>query len=379
MRRTLSRRTFLAAAGTTALAGCLGGGDNTDGASGDQSTATPTATEGSTTTASGTTSGGTNGGPPLAEQQLPLMYDLDTLKEEISSGGVPKDGIPSIDSPTFISPEKANKFLEDGDIVFGLVHGDGVKAYPQKILVWHEITNDTIDGTPVSVTYCPLTGTAMGFYRGDTTFGTSGRLLNNNLVMYDRDTDTWYSQILATGVKGELTGNSLQEFRVIWTTWGKWKAAHPDTKVLSKDTGYARDYNSDPYGSYNPRRGHYADGSTMFPPLVEDDRHHPKDIFMGTRSRDGAIAFKKPTVRKQGLVTGSVGDVQYLAVHDDTFDTVYVYRNPDEQSFSITDNEVTGPDGQTHAPDNLPLERVYSFDAMWFSWIGLYPESVVVA
>ncbi|MDY6817619.1 MAG: DUF3179 domain-containing protein [Halobacteriales archaeon] len=375
MQHTLLRRTFLAAAGTTALAGCLGGGGG--GGSGGSSSTSTAADGGTTTTTAGSAS--VSGGPPLADQQLPLMYDLSKLKDEISSGGVPKDGIPSIDSPKFISPKEADQFLNDGDIVFGLAQGDGVKAYPQKILVWHEIVNDSIDGTPISVTYCPLTGTTMGFYRGETTFGTSGRLLNNNLVMYDRDTDTWYSQVLGTGVKGPLTGKSLQEFRVIWTTWSNWKAAYPETKVLSKETGYARNYDSDPYGSYNPKKGHYADKSTMFPPLVDDDRYHPKAVFMGARSRDGAIAFRKTTVRKQDLVTGTVGEVPYLAVHDENLDTVYVYRNPEDQSFSIKNGAIAGPDGKSHSPAALPLERIYTFDAMWFAWIGFYPESVIVA
>ena len=261
--------------------------------------------------------------------------------------------------------------------MFGVVRGDDVKAYPQGVLVWHEICNDVLDGTPVSVTYCPLTGTAMGFERGATTFGVSGDLLNDNLVMYDRATDSRWPQMLGTAVEGTLAERSLREFRLVWTTWGRWRDAHPDTRVLSEDTGYVRDYDGDPYGSYNPREGYYAGGDPLFPPLETDDRFGGKAVVVGARSSAGAAAFPKEALRTETLVEGELAGAPLLAVHDPSLDTAYVYRNPDERSFEFRDGEVVGPDGTAGAPADLPLQRQYAYDAMWFAWAGLYPETSV--
>lgn len=143
------------------------------------------------------------------------------------SGGPGKDGIPSIDKPRFLSVDAGDGIFDQGDIVMGVFHNGQARAYPQKILVWHEIVNDTLGGDNIAVTYCPLTGTGVGFFRGETEFGVSGRLVNSNMLMYDRATDTYWPQILATGIKGPLTDVALQEVRVIWTTWGQWKARTP--------------------------------------------------------------------------------------------------------------------------------------------------------
>ncbi len=349
-----SRRHFLAATGITALAGCTGGGSGTD----------------------------TFTRPlnlPTADERLPLPAEPPTLRDEARSGGPSKDGIPSIDEPSFIAPDAVD-FLDPGDPVFG-IDTDGVtKAYPQKILVSHEICNDELDGTPVSVTYCPLTGTVQGFYRGNTEFGVSGRLINANLVMYDRTTEAWWPQILATSIPGPWNERpeirSLQEFRLIWTTWEQWREQHPDTQVLSTNTGHASNYGRDPYGSYNPRGGYYDSQNLLFPGRVEDDRYHPKRVVMGARTPDGAVAFLKDAIRVNRVMSGKLGATPVTAVYDDHYDTAYVYRNPDEQTVSDADGEVA-VDGSTYAPDDLPLTRIHTFDAMWFAWVGYYPETNV--
>lgn len=182
-------------------------------------------------------------------------------------------------------------YLDGGDIVFGLVENGVARAYPQRVLVWHEIVNDTVGGLGLAVTYCPLTGTALAFERAQTEFGVSGRLVNSNLIMYDRDTDTWFPQVLAAGIRGPHRSAALVERPVVWTTWQRWRAAYPDTEVLSTDTGFARNYNRDPYGAYNPRSGYYEpDSSTMFPLMNDDRRFPPKSEFIGARTRDAAVA-----------------------------------------------------------------------------------------
>jgi len=360
-----NRRSFLAALGTAALAGCLG-----DSA-------------GSGSTASDTPA---TDGVPTADDRLPLPMDPATISDRAVSGGPSKDGIPSIDDPSFVTAGNAPEGLAPGDPVFGVALDGAVKAYPQQILAQHEICNDVVGGTPVSVTYCPLTGTAMGFYRGGTTFGVSGRLVNNNLIMYDRAEERWWPQVLATAIPGPWNEDpeirSLRQFPVVWTTWQRWRESYPDTKLLSRDTGYARNYDRDPYGSYNPRRGYYAPAAQpMFQALppgegVGDDLP-PKAVVIGARTSAGAAAFGKRRLHEEKLVEGTLADTPVLAVYDGTLDTGYLYLNPGSRRFEYRDGSVVDADGESHVPDALPLDRLLAFDAMWFAWGGFYPETTL--
>jgi hypothetical protein len=296
------------------------------------------------------------------------------LRSEAQSGGPPKDGIPSIDDPIFETGDVP--LLDPGDPVFGLRRNGVARAYPQRVLVSHEICNDTVGGDPVAVTYCPLTGTAMGFERGATTFGVSGRLLNNNLIMYDREHESWWPQVLASSVPGPWTestpASSLREFRLIWTTWERWRDRHPDTEVLTGGENHVRDYGRDPYGGYNPKDGYYEEESTLFPRLNPDDRFHPKRMFLGARTSEGTAAFPKPALREKGTIAGDLDGDPIVAVHDPGLDTGYVYRNPGEATVTLEDGQAILEES-AHDPDALPLERVYAFDAMWFAWSGFYP------
>jgi hypothetical protein len=370
MERPVTRRTVLGSLGATVLAGCTdsgtGGRDPVDGGSAGRSRGSA-ATDGTS--------------PPTTAERLPLPMDPSSVRSEAVSGGPPKDGIPSIDDPNFVSADDA-PWLDQGDPVFGLATDGGAKAYPQSILVRHEVCNDVVDGQPVSVTYCPLTGTAMGFERGETTFGVSGRLVNNNLIMYDRGTETWWPQVLATAIPGPWNDSpamrSLREFRLVWTTWKRWSNRHPGTEVLSRDTGFAKNYNQDPYGSYNPRKGYYSPGSPpMFTSFSDDDRLTPKTVVLGTRTPDGAAAFEKDALRERGLVDGELGEMAVLAVHEPDLDTGYVYRNPEGRRFDYRDGQVIDDSGTAHPPEELPLDRTLAFDAMWFAWSGFYPETTL--
>jgi hypothetical protein len=389
-----TRRRFVAAVGLGALAGCTetpqgdggdgpsGGGGEVDGGSGGGDQGAPRTPAGNGTEGGAAGTGSIVEDLPTADERLPLPTSPTDLQNSALSGGPAKDGIPSIDDPSFIAPAEVD-FLDPGDPVFGVTRGDAVKAYPRKILAHHEIVNDTLDGDPVAVTYCPLTGTAQGFERGATTFGVSGRLINNNLVMYDRATDAWWPQILATSIPGPWHESppivSLREFQVVWTTWEQWRALHPETDVLSTATGHARNYRADPYGSYNPKGGYYTSDSTLFAPMNEDDRFHPKRGVVGARTPAGAVAFDKEAVRRAGTMTGTLGETPVLAVADPRLGSVYVYENPQERTFALDGVSVVDADGGTHPPDGLPLDRLVAFDAMWFAWSGYYPDSNVYA
>ena len=374
-----TRRHFLAL-GAALFAGCAG-----SQTSADDTTAGPASASSPTSSASSPQSTPAGSGIeeviPQANELLPLPSTPEAIRNEAQSGGPPKDGIPSIDDPQFITPAEVD-FLAPGDPVFGVQYNGVTKAYPQNILVQHEIVNDTIGDVPATVTYCPLTGTAMGFRRGSTTFGVSGRLVNNNLIMYDRATETWWPQMLATAISGPWEENpprtSLSEFRVIWTTWDRWQQQHPDTVVLSTQTGHARNYNNDPYGSYNSREGYYAtDAAPLFEELNSNDRFPPKKVVMGVRTPAGVAAFVKDTLRSTGIVRGSIGDKSIIAVYDPRYDTAHAYANPDNRQFKYEGTEIIGIDGTAYSPDALPLNSLYIFDAMWFAWAGFYPETTV--
>ena len=363
-RRTVLRS--LGVAGGAGLAGCTGGGGSATGGGGTTPDSANESADG------GTTEGGDTGGrPPTADERLYLGHDIATISDEITSGGVPKDGIPAIDDPQFTTAGRAD--LDPKDPVFGVVRDGEAKAYPQEILVHHEIVNDVLAGDPVAVTYCPLTGTAQGFERGPVEFGVSGDLVNSNLVMYDRGTDSRWPQVTGTAVRGPLRGKSLQEFRVVWTTWEHWRAAYPETKLLTRETGFSRRYGTDPYGQYNPDRGYYVSTRTIFPPITSDGRNEPKDVVIGTRTTEGALSFDKPSLLQKRVLTGSIGETPYVAVADPALDTGYVYENADGVTVEAVADGYS-IDGETVAADALPLPPVLAFDGMWFAWAGFYPE-----
>lgn len=281
---------------------------------------------------------------------------LDDYDRARLSGGPGKDGIPSIDAPRFWSPEEADRYLNGDDIVFGLVEGGVIRAYPQRILVWHEIVNDTVGGRPLAVTYCPLTGTAIVFERGSAEFGVSGQLVNSNLIMYDRSTDTWFPQMLAVGIEGPHMGASLVERPIIWTTWQRWRSAHPDTTVLSTDTGFARNYFRDPYGAYNPVSGYYTPASEpIFPLMHRDSRYPAKTMFVAARTETASVAFRLDSLRDAGRLELETGGETFIAQYDDAFDTGRILR------------AAGGP---------VP-EPLNSYQAMWFAWAAFYPETAV--
>ena len=309
---------------------------------------------------------------PTADTPYMLSDDITDYSGFMMSGGPPPDGIPSIDAPNFVDGSSAR--LDDGDMVIGFVHGGDARAYPQNILVYHEIVNDEVGGLPVAVTYCPLTATSQGFKRGDTTLGVSGQLLNSNLVMFDRDTESYFSQIAATGLTGDHAGNALDEVNLIWTTWGEWRVQHPVTKVLSDDTGHMRNYSSDPYGRYNPRGGYYSAREVIFPLMHESDAHHPKEMVVGARTAEASVHVVLDDLKTHRVQqTGS-----FVAVYDASFSTGHIYRADVLPEITPLEDNRYAIDGETYAPDALPLDALVSIEAFFFAWNAFYPSSATV-
>jgi len=192
-------------------------------------------------------------GPPGAGKEVSPTQIVPP--DQILPGGPPPDGIPSIDHPKFVSAANASSFLSDDyDWVIGIDYNGDIRAYPLQIMVWHEIVNDIVGGVPLAITYCPLCYSTEAFVRvvnGTTVqFGTSGKLLYNNLVMYDRTTKSLWSQIWGEAIAGPLAGHKLQKVSTDVLTWGEWKRLYTSTVVLSRQTGFIRNYEVNPYARY---------------------------------------------------------------------------------------------------------------------------------
>lgn len=197
----------------------------------------------------------------------------------VFDGGPGKDGIPSIDNPKFITVSEAAPVMEEDDLVIGFKNGDDIRAYPHDILDQHEIVNDDVNGIKLALNYCPLTGTALGWNRtinGKTsTFGVSGLLFNNNLMPYDRETNSTWSQLLNASVNGSLRDQKAELMQVIEMPWSDWKVLYPNSQVLSRETGFSRSYGFYPYGGYR------STNDLLFPTSNSDNRIFGKERVLG--------------------------------------------------------------------------------------------------
>jgi len=273
---------------------------------------------------------------------------------EIRDGGPPPDGIPPIEDPKFISADDAAGWLDDDALGIALSRGGSHRFYPYPVLVWHEIVNDEVDGRRVLVTYCPLCATGIVFdpvVGGErVTFGTSGKLWNSNLLMYDRKTRSLWSQVLGKALVGPETGSTLRVLPSDVVPFGKWRAARPDGEVLSRETGARRDYDRDPYGDYYTRPG-------LFFPLTNVDRRLPEKTFVvGVRVGDAQRAYPVAAVRQAGEISESFAGTRLVVRYVDERGAVRVFEKQ---------------------ADGGALERIPAVPAFWFSWSSAYPDTTV--
>jgi hypothetical protein len=270
--------------------------------------------------------------------------------DEIFSGGPPKDGIPALSQPKFVTVNVAKNFMKDDDRVLGLARNGEVKAYPIKILNWHEIVNDTIGSQAVVVTFCPLCGTGMVFdgkIKGkNLTFGVSGLLYQSDMLLYDRKTDSLWSQIKGEAVTGPLMGTRLKLLSSTQTSWGAWKKTHPETRVLSKETGYQRDNDRDPY------KGYYKSSRLMFNVKNQNKIFHPKERVIGLEigGEFKAYPFSELAKAKQPVADKLNG----MAI-EVTFDKK-------SQTAVIRDSQ------------GKALPTVVGF---WFAWFAFHPDTEI--
>ncbi len=246
-------------------------------------------------------------------------------KDEVLDGGPGLDGIPSIDDPQFIDAENANHVSEER-LVTGIKLGNTVKAYPNEVLDYHENVNDRIGTVPVAITYCPLTGTAIGWER-NAEFGISGLIFRNNVILYDRDTASRYSQMQLRAVNGPLSGVNVDFIPLIQTTWETWKSMYPQSQVLTTDTGYDWNYHEDLYGE-NYRKG---DTSTLFPIKNHDNRLPRKKNVHGIIR--GNLANEEANVRVYVIDEFGTG---VNVIHDNLDDKQIVLAGSADKHFVVS-------------------------------------------
>ncbi len=330
---------------------------------------------------------------------------LDT--EEIISGGPPPDGIPAIDEPNFRPVDGAGPSLQDHDGVIALEINGDARAYPVDILIWHEIVNDTVGGIPVSITYCPLCNSAISYRRTingeETTFGTSGRLYASALVMYDRATESLWTHFDGVAVAGVLAGTRLEPVASPRLAWGEFVEAHPDGLVLSRETGFQRDYGRNPYLGYdNPDTSPFLFRGDF------DTRAAAKQRVVGIALDDAASAFTLDAISSgdakatKTVIGGHPVVIMWRAGQGSALEAADTSDGRDIGSVGVFDATVDGrtltfdaggtgyTDAATGSTWDLSgravsgslkgtqLERIPHLDTFWFAWSTYQPDTNLI-
>ena len=309
--------------------------------------------------------------------------------DEVRWGGVKQDGIPPLRNPKMISSAEAT-YLNDSDIVFGIeVNGDA-RAYPKRILAWHEMFVDTVGDVPVAGVYCTLCGTVILYetkYKGTSyQMGTSGFLYRSNKLMYDQTTQSLWSTLEGEPVIGPLVGKGIKlEYRsVVTTTWGEWKQRHPDTSVLSLDTGYRRNYDEG-----NAYKAYFATDDLMFTIPKIDTSLKNKDEILALRLPyvpNENLAISSKFLRKHTIYQSTIGNVPFV-VFTDRSGAHRVFKS-EGLSFSEYDGLSTAIDSQGNSwniqeekmesSSGKELQRFQSHNAFWFGYKAAFPDTKLI-
>ena len=390
----------LIGAAAIALAGCSGDGDGETilAPSGNTGSNTQPAVDVSPSGSTGSSTGVREG--DITQDNFP--------RNRIISGGVPKDGIPALTNPTFVSADQVG-YLRDSDIVLGVEINGEVKAYPHNIGWWHEIVNDIVGGQAISATLCPLTGTGLVFNTTDANggqfeLGVSGLLYNNNLIMYDRrDGTTLYPQILFTAIEGARQGESLELLPVVETTWATWKQLHPDTQVVAGGTYSQSRYTSYPY--INSRDGDYRTSNRYLlfglDPSIGNNAnpfsqtYEIKDPMLGVRINNRSKAYLFDTMGEQAAINDEVGGEAIVVAWDRDSSLAIPYaREVDGQLLSFDLAEGAGfpiglVDRETGTRWDISglaiegelagqqLRQIPAHNSFWFAWVSFWQETDV--
>ncbi len=305
---------------------------------------------------------------------------------QLVNGGPGRDGIPALTRPRAVDAASGDQFLGPEALVVGVALGGQARAYPHNVFWWHEIVNDVLGGRSIAVSYCPLTGSAMAYdamIGGQALdFGVSGLLFDNNLVLFDRATQSLWSQMRAQAVCGRFAGTAAPLLPVIQSTWAGWKALHPETTVVSFNTGFSRNYNQYPYGSYEQ----VGNNSLLFPQSFLDPRRPMKELVLGISQGGTARAYPYGALGERAAVNDAVGGRAVLVVFDRPTEMALAFdRDVAARQLSFEVAEATGfpfrlRDRETGTLWDLTgaatagplagsrLSQVATYSAMWFAW-----------
>ncbi len=326
---------------------------------------------------------------PRFEEYFDDTYPVTIRLDEILWGGVLRDGIPPLKNPRMITAKQAH-YLADSDIVFGLEINGDVRAYPKRVLAWHEMFKDTVGQISINGVYCTLCG-SMIVYKTELEgvhyeLGTSGFLYRSNKLMYDHATKSMWSTLTGEPVVGKLVGKGiqLQQLQVVTTTWGEWKRRHPTTTVLSLDTGHRRDY-----GAGVAYRDYFATDQLMFGVPFADKRLKNKQEVLALRFDDAAekqLAIDASYLRKHPIYHDRLGEQEFVVLTDrsganrvyDTQGIRFEKWDGDRQAIDQQGGTWTVDEaGLTNAQGKV-LSRLPAHRAFWFGWHAAYPETRLV-
>jgi len=350
---SLSRRMFLPIAVALLIASCGGGGGN----------------------------GGSGNNSPTANIWLIPV-------NEVVDGGPGKDGIPSIDRPLFESVNSISS-VADEDFVTVVRHEGGIKAYPVDILTWHEVVNDGPDNSPYTMSYCPLTGSAVAWHgnanHARKRFGVSGLLYNSNLILYDRETDSNWSQMLQLSVNGPRAGERPARMQVIETRLDTLREMYPNAQVMTRETSYTRDYDDSPYGPH-----YLINEIVLFPLAHEDNRLHYKTRAIGIYTETSSKVYQvdsfgasTQTINEQfenqsivvvGNSTQNIAAIYNRELSDGTIltfspiqdDLPNIMSDGEGNIWDVFGTAVSGP------RVGEQLEMTQSYTAFWFAWVAFF-------
>jgi ribosomal protein S27AE len=277
------------------------------------------------------------------------LKDASVPSEEIVAGGADKDGIPSIDFPKYVSAKEA-RFLRGRERVLGITLNGVNRAYPIKILNYHEIVNDVIGDTPITVTYCPLCGSGIAFFADHDDqrliFGVAGLLYNNDVLLYDRQSESLWSQLMGEAITGPMLGDRLIRLPIAHTTWRDWRERHPDSQVLSTDTGFRWDYDIDHYPDYA------RSGRVFFPLSAQSREYRRKEMVLGLEVEGQFKAYPfKELQRSPAHISDQFASRQ--------FEIQYDHRNRTARVIDERGAEVA---------------TVLTF---WFAWYAFHPDTAI--
>lgn len=324
---------------------------------------------------------------------------------ELLSGGPPRDGIPPLDEPDFVTPEEATSWLAPNEPVVLFVYDGDARAYPLQVLTWHEIVNDTVAGLPTAITFCPLCNSAIVFERRvdgqETTFGTSGLLRNSDLVMWDRTTESLWQQFTGEGIAGDYAGKQLTLLPSAIISFADFHTAYPEGKILSRNTGYNRPYGQNPYAGYD----RIGENPFLFTGNLDDRLPAMARVVTVALPAAVYVAYPLHILQQAGVLNDRQGDTDLVVFHaggtSSALDAATIAEGVDVGATGVFDPHLDGQkltfrleegrlvDDQTGSGWNIlgqavtgplvgkSLAPIIHADHFWFSWAAFRPDTII--